>query len=137
MSLFDVTKDSWMSYIERLQFYFKANGITDGDVQKAIFITVISARTYELLKSLLQSQSPQEDDVTLKTMTDKLGEHFSPRPSPITQRYKFHTRVRKPDETVATYVAELRAIGEYCAFGDSLNAMIRDRLVRGINNTAS
>ena len=124
-----------MSYIDRLQFYFKVNGITDVDVQKAIFITVIGARTYELLKSFLQPQSPQEDDVTLKAMTDKLGEHFSPRPSPITQRYKFHTRVRKPDETVTTYVAELRAIGDYCAFGDSLNAMIRDRLVCGMNNT--
>ena len=54
MSPFDATKDSWASYIERLEFYFKANGITDGDVQKAIFITVIGARTYELLKSLLQ-----------------------------------------------------------------------------------
>ena len=68
MSPFDATKDSWMSYIERLDFYFKANGIT-GDVQKAIFITAIGARTYELLKSLLQPKSPQEDDATLKAMS--------------------------------------------------------------------
>ena len=135
MSPFDATKDSWTSYIERLKFYFKANGINDGDVQKAIFITVIGAHTYELLKSLLHPKSPQEDDVTLKSMTDKLRDHFSPKPSPIMQRYKFHTRVRKPDETIATYVAELRSIGEHCDFGESLNAMIRDGLVYAINNT--
>ena len=135
MSPFDATKDSWTSYIKQLEFYFKANGITDGDVQKAIFITVIGARTYDLLKSLLQPKSPQEDDVTLKSMTDKLRDHFSPKPSPITQRYKFHTRVRKPDETVAMYVAELRAIREHCDFGESVNEMIRDWLVCGINNT--
>uniref|UniRef100_A0A1X7UD72 Uncharacterized protein n=1 Tax=Amphimedon queenslandica TaxID=400682 RepID=A0A1X7UD72_AMPQE len=67
-------------------------------------------------------------------MKDVLQKHFDPKPSPIVQRFKFHTRVRKQDETVATYVAELRVIGEHCDFQDSLDAMIRDRLVCGINS---
>ena len=35
---------------------------------------------------------------------------------------------------MADYVAALCAVGEHCEFGDSLNEMIRDRLVCGINN---
>ena len=107
MSAFDSSKESWTAYSERLDFYFKANKITAADSQKAAFITVIGARTYGLLKSLLQPQAPQDAAVTLDKMKDVLWKHFDPKPSPIVQRFKFHTRVRKQDESVATYVAEL------------------------------
>uniref|UniRef100_A0A1X7VLF9 CCHC-type domain-containing protein n=1 Tax=Amphimedon queenslandica TaxID=400682 RepID=A0A1X7VLF9_AMPQE len=65
-------------------------------------------------------------------MKDVLQKHFDPQPS-IVQRFKFHTRVRKQDKTVATYVAELHVI-EHCDFQDSLDAVIRNRLVCGINS---
>ena len=133
MSAFDSTKESWTSYSERLDFYFKANKIMAADSQKAVFITVIGARTYGLLKSLLQPKTLQDMAITLEKMKDVLQEHFDPKPSPIVQRFKFHTRVRKQDKSVAIYVAELCVIGEHCDFQDSLDAMIRDRLVCGIN----
>ena len=133
MSAFDSTKESWTSYSERLDFYFKANKIMAADSQKAVFITVIGAWTYRLLKSLLQPKTLQDMAITLEKMKDVLQKHFDPKPSPIVQRFKFHTRVRKQDKSVATYVAELRVIGEHCDFQDSLDAMIRDRLVCGIN----
>ena len=50
------------------------------------------------------------------------------------QRFKFNTRTRKDNESVATYVAELKRLGEYCEFGDKLNEMVRDRLVCGVND---
>jgi hypothetical protein len=58
--------------------------------------------------------------------------HFSSKPSEIVQRYKFHNRFRKPGESVASYVAELRNLSEHCNFGATLDTMIRDRLVCGI-----
>ena len=129
MGAFDPARESWTSYAEQLKFYFTANGVTDGDTKKAIFVTVVGTQSYSLLKSLLQPQTPQT--ATLAEMKTALMKHFC---SFIVQRYKFHTRVRKTAESVATYVAELRAIGEHCAFGDTLEDMIRDRLVCGINN---
>ena len=39
-------------------------------------------------------------------------------------------------ETVATFVAELHSLSEYCNFGGSLDIMIRDCLVCGINDDA-
>ena len=50
------------------------------------------------------------------------------------QRFKFNTRTRKVAESVATYVAELKSLGEHCEFGDKLNEMVRDRLVCGVND---
>ena len=50
------------------------------------------------------------------------------------QCYRFNSRSREPGESVATYVAELRRLAEFCNFGMTLNKVIRDRLVCGVNN---
>ena len=39
-------------------------------------------------------------------------------------------------EIVAEYVAGLHKLAEHCNFGDTLDNMLRDRLVCGIANTA-
>ena len=49
--------------------------------------------------------------------------HFSPPPSQIVQRFRFNSQVRKQGETVAAYIAELRALSEYCNYGDTLDLM--------------
>ena len=63
-----------------------------------------------------------------------LTKHFCPPPSEIVQRFKFNSRVRQPGESVATYIAELRALSQYCNFDNTLELMLRDRLVCGIND---
>ena len=50
------------------------------------------------------------------------------------QRFKFNSCRRRQGETVATFVAELRRLTEYCDFGTSLEDMLRDRLVCGVND---
>ena len=50
------------------------------------------------------------------------------------QRYKFNTCTRNPGESIASYVARLRDLTQYCEFGDTLELMLRDRLVCGVGN---
>ncbi len=64
-----------------------------------------------------------------------LTDHFNPTPSETVQRFKFHSRFRKPTESVAEFVSELRSLAKFCNFGTSLNEMLRDRLVCGIQNS--
>ena len=111
--------------MERLDFYFLANGVTTDDKKKAILLTVCGAPTYQLLRGLLQPKTPTE--TSLKDIKEKLQSHYNPKPSSIVQRYAFHTRIRQQHESVADYVAALCAIGEHCEFGDSLNEMIRQQ----------
>ena len=65
---------------------------------------------------------------------DVLKNHHNPRPSTIVQRFKFNTRVRGASESIRTFVAELKKLSEFCEYNDSLEEMLRDRLVCGINN---
>jgi len=45
---------------------------------------------------------------------------------------KFNSRVKKPDESVSTYLSQLRSLTEHCNYGTKLDKMLRDRLVCGI-----
>ncbi len=84
-----------------------------------------------MIKDILFPQAPSI--VPLKTIVDKLTAHFQPAPSEIVQRFHFHSRVCCPQETVATYVAQLKQPAEHCKFSDSasLDPMLRNCLVCG------
>ena len=43
-------------------------------------------------------------------------------------------RNRKLGESISQYMAELRRLSQYCEYGDSLESMLRDRLVCGVNH---
>lgn len=57
-----------------------------------------------------------------------------PKPSVIVERFKFHSKVRQQGQSVTSFVADLRRLTEHCDFGTTLDDMIRDRLVCGIND---
>jgi hypothetical protein len=52
----------------------------------------------------------------------------------MVQCFNFHSRCRSQGESVSNFVAELKKLSEHCGFGESLNDMLRDRLVCGIND---
>ena len=61
---------------------------------------------------------------------------YCPEPSEIVQPLQFYARDCKPGENISTYVAELRTLAIHCNFGDTLNKILRDRLVGGVNNSS-
>ena len=71
---------------------------------------------------------------TLSEILQVLGDHFTPAKSVIVERFRFNQRKQHDDESVRVYVAELRKLTINCEFGDTLNDMLRDRLVCGLSN---
>jgi len=134
---FDADAEEWPQYVERLEHFFDANGITGEDnkaKRRSVFLTVIGPSPYKLLRNLLAPEKPA--DKTFEQLTGILQEHYNPKPSEVMQRFRFNSRSRKAGESVADYIADLRRIAEFCNYGASLEAMIRDRLVCGINDDA-
>ena len=133
MKEFDPEKGSWTEYSERLKHYFAANNIEDAALKRSVLITVMGEAAYARLR---RNVAPAKvDDKTFDELVKVMSDHCNPSPSVIMQRYKFNTRGRQPNESVMTYVAELRALAEHCKFPtDFLNELLRDRLVCGIND---
>ena len=133
---FDPAVEKWTQYVERLEQFFVANDIVgEGKLVKrrATFLSVVGPTTYNLLRSLIAPAKPTEK--TFEQLVEVLATHYSPKPTEVMQRFRFNSRARKEGESIAEYVAELRRLAEHCNYGDSLNKMLRDRLVWGVKDT--
>ena len=97
--------EDWTQYIERMEYYFLANGITSADKQRAVLISAMGAKAYKTLRNLITPHNPS--DKSFKQLVEVMTKHFCPPPSEIVQRFKFNTRARKPGKSVANYIAEL------------------------------
>ena len=128
---YDASRETWSNYVERLEFFFIANGINDATIKRAILLSASGPETYNLCRSLCSPELPSTKTYDeLKTLIE---EQLNPTPNPIAERFKFYTRNRQNNESIAQYVAALRKLARYCGFTD-VNEQIRDRLVCGVNH---
>ena len=116
------TSKDWIQYIERMEFYFQANKITEGDTKRAILISTMGEKVYKLMRSLISPAKP--NNISFGQLVEAMRGHLCPPPSEIVQRYKFNSRIRQDGESVAVYVSELRALAQYCNFGETLESML-------------
>jgi hypothetical protein len=130
---FDQGKEDWTAYTERLEQYFAANDVKDTTKQRAILLSACGARTYQVIRNLTAPGKPTEH--SFGDLVKLVKNHFSPSLSVIVQRFTFNTRAQREGETIAEFVAELRRLSEHCKFGDTLEDMLRDRIVCSIRDT--
>ena len=109
---FVLGKEDWNIYAERLSHYFAANGVEDADKQRAILLANCGASTYQLIRSLLTAEQLAATSYT--DIVSKVKDYLQPKPSMIVQRFKFNTRNQAEGESIAAYLASLRALAEHC-----------------------
>ena len=131
-SEFSSSQETQTAYIKCLEQYLAANKIEDVDQQRAVLLSVCGPATYQLIYSLVSPKKPAE--LKFKDIAEIVQKHHDPKPSVIVQRYCFSTRYCCVGESVSTYVEELRQLSNHCDFGYSLQQMLRDRLVCGIED---
>ncbi|XP_068712879.1 uncharacterized protein [Montipora foliosa] len=124
--------EDWRHYIVCVNLFFDANEITDPDKKRSLFLVSVGAKTYKLIRSLVAPEDAK--DKSYEALAKLAQEHFRPKPSAIVQRFKFNTRSQQRGETIAMFLAELRQLTEYCEFRATLDEMLRDRLVCGVQD---
>lgn len=124
-------KDDWSNWNERLSLYFLANDIEDSK-KVPILLTTIGTEGYSLLKDLCTPDLPSTKSYNdlIKLMSD----HLQPKPSEITERYKFKERHQREGESVIQYIANLKKLSVNCGFGTNLESALRDQIVWGLKN---
>ena len=61
---FDGRKDDWPQYVERLEHFFVANGITTPEKKRAVFLSVVGEATYKMLHNLVSLDKPGDKAYT-------------------------------------------------------------------------
>ena len=129
---FEPNTETWVTYTERLEQYFIANDVDAAEKKRAILLSVCGATTYQLIRNLVAPGKPTSK--TFDELVKLVKDHHQPAPSVTVQRYEFNKRIRNDGESFADYVAHPRQLSEHCDFGDSLNDMLRDRILCGCND---
>ena len=123
-------------YLERLEQYFEANSVPadsgDSHKRRAILISVIRAKAYDILSDLCSPTAPLAKTYT--QLSTILKNHFAPQKLVIAERYRFHNCIQREVESVSTFVTSLKHLASTCRFGAHLNEALRDRLVCGLRN---
>ena len=128
---YDDGLEDWDSYVERVDQYFAVNEI--GNEKKApAILSLMGPKTYALLKSLCSPDKPGEQ--SYDNIVKKLKDHLNPKPLEIAERFRFHKRDQKEDESVGDFVAIIRKLTTHCNFGAFQDDMLRDRLVCGLKS---
>ncbi|XP_016518477.1 uncharacterized protein LOC107833495 [Poecilia formosa] len=70
-----------------------------------------------------------------EALVDLLQRHYIPKTNFIAERYKFHGRNQKDNETINEFVASLRKLAATCKFGAFLDEALRDRFVCGVKSS--
>jgi hypothetical protein len=84
---FDSRIEAWSSYTERFENFCLCNQIPE-ERRTSTLLTVISVKSYTLLKGLCEPAKPSTK--TYDELLKILSEHLQPKPSVISERYKFH-----------------------------------------------
>lgn len=130
MSEFDSSVEEWTAYTERLDSYPIANDVTSEDKKQAILLSVCGPSTYRLIRNLVAPQLPKSK--SFADLVKLVKEHYHPRPSTLVMQFRFNSCYQQQGEKLASFVARMRQLTEFCEFGGTLDEMLRDRLVCGV-----
>lgn len=124
--------DDFKMYMERMTEMLKLNKVEE-DEKISFLIGVCGADLYKVMKSVVAPKSPSE--LKFDELKKLLDEYFEPKRNIISERFLFHRRQQKPEETVCDYIVEIKSLSQTCDFGTFLEQALRDKLVFGVCNT--
>ena len=110
---FNRDTDDLSMYIERVQFYFDANGISDAK-KKAALLSLVGPDTFKILSSLLVPERPTDN--LYEELKKIITAHFCPNRSQVYSHSVFYQCIQKPGMSIAAYLSELQSIAKDCGF---------------------
>uniref|UniRef100_A0A1A8QZH2 Gypsy retrotransposon integrase-like protein 1 n=1 Tax=Nothobranchius rachovii TaxID=451742 RepID=A0A1A8QZH2_9TELE len=122
-------QEDFESYLERFEQWMIVNEVDDGK-QANVFLSVIGAEAYGLLKNLCIPDKPSS--LSYDELSGKLTAHYKPKPLIIAERFKFQKRNQQENESVSDDVVSLKRLSTHCDFGRHLDEALRDRFVSGL-----
>ncbi|KAG8148035.1 hypothetical protein E2320_001403, partial [Naja naja] len=107
---FDVSSETWESYIERFGCFLEANDLAASEA----VLNFCGKQMFDTARALLAPQPLNA--VTWEALMAKLKNHYAPTPSQIARRHAFHRREQAEGESVSQFMAGLRTAALHCEF---------------------
>lgn len=125
--------DDFSNYIERVDELLKLNNVKEEN-KVSLLVGICGADLYKIMKSVVAPKSTAE--INYDELKKLLKAYFDPKRNTIGERFAFHRRQQKPDESIGDYIIEIKSLSQTCEFGEFLDEALRDKLIFGVHDTA-
>ena len=117
--------DEWKYWLDAFENYRIATKLSkeDDTVQRATLLHLAGTGVQRLLSGLPGTKEKFEDVKTALTT------YFQPKKNKWAERYKFRKRCQLQNETLDTFIAELRVLSLACDFGDVVDENILGQII--------
>ncbi|XP_055599174.1 uncharacterized protein K02A2.6-like [Uranotaenia lowii] len=118
-------------YAERFEHFFEFNQTPD-ERKRSLFITLSGPIIFNELKLLYPGQNL--NTVNYNDMIARLKARFDKEDTDVVQCFKLESRIQTEDETVESFILDLKLIASQCDLGDYKEKAIRNRILVGIRD---
>ena len=117
--------DEWKFWLEAFDNYRIATKLDkeDDEVQKDTLLHLAGTGVQRLLSGL------PGDKKKFDEVKEALSAHFLPKRNKWAERYKFRKRAQLQQESLDTFIAELRMLSLTCDFGDATDDNILGQVI--------
>ena len=125
----------WKEFKEQLDMYFVASGQSKiADKQKVSLLLYQMGRQYVKVYNNDFKFTDAEDKDKYDVVVKKFDEYFEPKKLLKSHITRFQKRVQLPNESISTFITELRQIAKLCAFGANEDTMLAVQISNGVHD---
>ncbi|KAF6016584.1 hypothetical protein EB796_025102 [Bugula neritina] len=123
------TSRNWAKWLEQYDFYMIATEKAgkSQEIQVATLLTLLGAQGQEIFRTFSLTNAERKN---IETVKKAFTDHFAPQVKMVYERFKFHSRIQRPDETFEDFLTALRTLITTCNFhDDEQDNALMDRIV--------
>lgn len=119
--------DKFGLWLERLEMHMVQLKITEDSLKVSTLLRSLSSDAYDIIHSICSPETPSEKKFA--ELCTLLKTQFTTPVIIFQERKKFYTASMTQSETVSSWFARVKKLSIDCAFGTSLNDIVRDKFV--------
>lgn len=131
-------KENFRKFKQQFDIYITAAGIKaqEEDVKCATLLHVIGPDAIEIFNTFKWNEEGDSpgDDKKMDKVLGKYEKYCIPKSNVTYERHQFNIRNQNDEESIDSYVTDLKILAKSCEFGTLMDSLIKDRIVCGVKS---
>ncbi|KAG6795129.1 hypothetical protein HZU73_09579 [Apis mellifera caucasica] len=129
----DITQN-WKQWKKDFMIFMNVSNSMDKPKEQQAYLlrSYIGKIGQNAIEKIVSTNLKERDDINI--LLAKLDKYFCPSKNEVIERYNFFNSRKKKDESIETYITQLKSKAKTCNFGKMTDSLIRDKIIMEIND---
>ena len=119
----------WKAFRQHVEFMFKGPLRAKNEEERCCYLMLwVGEKGRRIFSTWDMTEAQQK---VLQEYYDRFQAYVQPKSNPIFARYKLHSKIQEPGETVQQFVTALKLLVKDCEYGQAEDDIVRDRIMFG------